>query len=37
MTLFFADGTKKVLQKAEKEQIADGILDEALHLLQRKA
>ena len=37
VTLFFADGTKKVLQKAEKEQIADGILDEALHLLQRKA
>ena len=37
VTLFFADGTKKVLQKAEKEQIADGILDEARHLLQRKA
>lgn len=36
VTLFFADGTKKVLQKAEKEQIADGILDEALSLLQKR-
>ncbi len=36
ITLFFADGTKKILDKASKEEIADRILDEAKTIWQQK-
>lgn len=36
VSLFFADGEKKRLHKADKEQIADGILDEVIRLYKKK-
>lgn len=36
VTLFFADGSKKTLEKAEKRQVAHAILDEAMRIYRAR-
>ena len=36
VTLFFADGSKKTLEKAEKRQVAHALLDEAMRIYQAR-